>query len=341
MPTRVVDFSYDLPEELIAQTPVEPRDASRLLVLDRATGEVRHRDRFSEIVDELNAGDVLVFNVSKVFKARLMIDRFEVFVLKVRDGEIDALVKGSRKLKAKSQKLGAFEVISKTDEGIVTMRSSMAAAEMFEFCEKNGSVPTPPYVTTKLDREDRYQTVYAKSTGSVAAPTAGLHFTPELIERIRSKGVQIEHVTLHVGIGTFRPVQTKHIEDHVMHAEYVEIDAETAKRINQAKTEERRIIAVGTTTVRVLEGVAVRGSRQSAVGKEGLTEFSGELNIFITPGFQFQIVDALITNFHLPKSTLLMLVSAFAGRENVFAVYQAAIDHTYRFFSFGDATFIR
>ncbi len=352
MPTPVTDFSYDLPEELIAQTPIEPRDSSRLLVLDRKPSpckggvggglSVQHRPHFSEIIDELRAGDVLVFNISKVFRARLMIDGFEVFVLKVRDGEIDALVKGSKKLRGARRELGDFEVISKTDDGIVTLKTNRSSTEMFAFCESNGSVPTPPYVTTKLERDDRYQTVYAETTGSVAAPTAGLHFTPGLIEQIREKGVQIEHVTLHVGIGTFRPVQTEHIEDHTMHAEYVAIDAGTAHRISAAKLEGRRIIAVGTTTVRVLEGVASFSHPEQREGSPvKLGAFSGELNIFITPGFRFQIVDALITNFHLPKSTLLMLVSAFAGRENVLAAYQEAIDRGYRFFSFGDAMFIR
>ena len=341
MQTPVSSFSYDLPEERIAQTPVEPRDASRLLVLDRTTGATAHHDRFSEIIDELHAGDVLVFNVSKVFNARLMIDGFEVFVLKVRDGEIDALVKGSRKLGIGSKLSVNFEVVSKSPDGVVTFRTTMTARKLFDFCENFGEIPTPPYVKAKLWHGDRYQTVYAESTGSVAAPTAGLHFTPELIERIRSKGVQIEHVTLHVGIGTFRPVQTEHIEDHVMHAEYVEIDAGTAERINRAKTESRRIIAVGTTTVRVLEGVAARSGRPSGAETEGLAAFTGELNMFITPGFRFRIVDALLTNFHLPKSTLLMLVSAFAGRENVLAAYQEAIEQKYRFFSFGDAMLIR
>lgn len=332
MLTPVTDFSYDLPEELIAQTPIEPRDASRLLVLDRYSGEIRHRDRFSEIIDELNTGDVLVFNVSKVFKARLQIDGFEVFVLKVRDGEIDALVKPGRKAGI-GFRIGDLEVVSKTDDGIVALKTGRSVTEMFAFCESAGSVPTPPYVTTELANPDRYQTVYAKSTGSVAAPTAGLHFTPELIERARSKGVQIEEVILHVGIGTFRPVQTDHIEDHVMHAEFVEFDAEAAERIRLAKSEGRRVIAVGTTTVRVLEGVV------ATIGELG--EYHGEVNMFITPGFQFQIVDGLVTNFHLPKSTLLMLVSAFAGRERILAAYQEAIDRRYRFFSFGDAMFIR
>lgn len=342
MPTPVTDFDYNLPERLIAQVPIEPRDASKLLVLDREPSPIHggvgggrgicHVPHFRDIVDELRAGDILVFNVSKVFKARLLIDGFEVFVLKVRDGEIDALVRGSRKLQSGSA-LGDFTVISKTNDGIVTMNTSRSAFDMFAFCEHRGSVPTPPYVTTALERDDRYQTVYAKSTGSVAAPTAGLHFTPELLHTIQSKGVQIEEVTLHVGIGTFRPVQTEMIEDHVMHAEYVEIDGATADRITAAKREGRRVIAVGTTTVRVLEGVAAtRGA---------LEAFAGELNMFITPGFKFRVIDGLITNFHLPKSTLLMLVSAFAGRENVLAAYQEAIERGYRFFSFGDAMFIR
>lgn len=335
MPTPVTDFSYELPEELIAQVPIELRDSSRLLVLDRHSGEVQHRPRFSEIIDELRADDVLVFNVSKVFNARLQIDGFEVFVLKVRDGEIDALVKGSKKLKMEDEKkkIGDFEMISKTDDGIITLKTDRSALKMFEFCEKHGSVPTPPYVTTKLTDPERYQTVYAKSIGSVAAPTAGLHFTPELIEKARLKGVQIEEVTLHVGMGTFRPVFTDHIEDHVMHAEFVVIDDATARRIRSAKAEGRRIIAVGTTTVRVLEGVVAT--------IDELAEYRGEVNMFITPGFKFQIIDSLITNFHLPRSTLLMLVSAFAGREHVLSAYQQAVDEKYRFFSFGDAMFIR
>ncbi len=332
MSTPVTDFSYNLPEELIAQIPVEPRDASRLLVLDRGTGKVVHRPRFSEILDELRAGDVLVFNISKVFKARLSMDGFEVFVLKVRDGEIDALVKPGRKAGI-GFLIGDFKVVSKTDDGIVTLSTGRSAAEMFAFCESAGSVPTPPYVTTELADPDRYQTVYAKTTGSVAAPTAGLHFTPELIDQARAKGVQIEEVTLHVGIGTFRPVQTDHVEDHIMHAEFVEIDEPTVARIRSAKAEGRRIIAVGTTTVRVLEGVAL------TIGE--LVAYSGEINMFITPGFEFNVIDGLITNFHLPKSTLLMLVSAFAGRESILTAYQQAIDQRYRFFSFGDAMFIR
>jgi S-adenosylmethionine:tRNA ribosyltransferase-isomerase len=332
MPTPVTDFDYALPPDLIAQSPIEPRDASRLLVLDRVTGEVQHRPQFSAILDELKSGDVLVFNSSKVFKARLFIEGHEVFVLKVRDGEIDALVKGSRKFPIGSV-LGSFQVLAKTDDGIVTLKTGLPMSAMFDFCNAQGEVPTPPYMPANASTLDRYQTVYAKTTGSVAAPTAGLHFTPELIEAARSKGVQIEEITLHVGIGTFRPVQADNIEDHTMHAEFVEIDASTTDRINAAKAEGRRIIAVGTTTIRALEGVSsTRGQ---------LETYCGELNIFITPGFQFQIIDAVITNFHLPKSTLLMLISAFAGREHVLAAYAEAIERRYRFFSFGDAMFIR
>lgn len=331
MSTNIQDFSYNLPEDRIAQTPIEPRDHSRLLVLSRRSGAIVHRSRFSEILDQLRSGDVLVFNTSKVFKARLQLDGFEVFVLKVRDGEIDTLVKPGRKAKIGSM-IGAWIVMSKTPDGIVTFQTDQSAAEMFAFCEKRGSIPTPPYVTSQLSNVDRYQTVYAQSLGSVAAPTAGLHFTPELIDRMRAKGVQIEEVLLHVGIGTFRPVQVDDIDDHVMHEEWVEINKETAKRLDTAKTEGRRIIAVGTTTVRVLEGV---------VAKMGeLQEYRGAINLFITPGFRFHVVDALITNFHLPKSTLLVLVSAFAGRENVLAAYHQAIEEEYRFFSFGDAMFI-
>ncbi len=356
--TSINLFDYDLPPSSIAQVPIEPRDASRLLVLDRVSeqrsesdmyspplrggvgGGLKDLPHFTSIITELRAGDVLVFNRSKVFKARLMIDGFEVFVLVVRDGDIDALVKGSKKLHAGSV-LGDFEVMSKTDDGIVTFKTGLSSAAMFAFCDEHGVMPTPPYVTTKLEHDDRYQTVYATSTGSVAAPTAGLHFTPELIEAIAAKGVQIEYVTLHVGIGTFRPVQTEHIEDHTMHAEYVEIDAGTAARINAAKAEGRRVIAVGTTTVRVLEGVALRTLPLTKGETEGVGAFAGPINIFITPGFTFRIVDGLITNFHLPKSTLLVLVSAFAGRENVLRAYHHAIHAGYRFFSFGDAMFIR
>ncbi len=329
MGTAISFFDYDLPPEYIAQTPVEPRDASKLLVMDRVTGETSERV-FRDIVDLLRPSDVLVFNASKVFRARLRFGEFEVFVLRIRDDEVDALVRPGKKITVDAKcPIGHFvSVRNKTADGIVTFETGMTAAEMLAYCDAHGDVPTPPYVTSNID-EARYQTVYAKDVGSVAAPTAGLHFTPELHECIRAKGVQVEEVTLHVGIGTFRPVQSATLEEHVMHSEWVQVDDAAATRIRTARAEGRRVIAVGTTTVRVLEGVvAARGS---------LEGYIGEVNMFITPGFAFQTVDGLITNFHLPKSTLLVLVSAFAGREHVLAAYEHAKQRNYRFFSFGDA----
>ncbi len=331
MATDISLFDYDLPTSFIAQTPTEPRDASKLLVMDRATGEVSHRI-FRDIVDLLRPSDVLVFNVSKVFKARIVEDGVEMFVLRMRDGEADVLLRPGKKFAVGSLVFGKFEVQKKHDDGIVTVATNMTVDDMLAYCDQHGTVPTPPYVTAPLDDASRYQTVYAKDTGSVAAPTAGLHFTPELLDAIRAKGVTIEEVTLHVGIGTFRPVQSATLEEHVMHSEWVHIDDAVAERINAAKADHRRIIAVGTTTVRVLEGVT------RTCGE--LRGYSGEINIFITPGFDFKIIDVLITNFHLPKSTLLVLVSAFADRDNALAAYDVAKDCDYRFFSFGDAMFI-
>lgn len=335
MPTPVAEFDYHLPEELIAQYPVEPRDSSRLLVLNRKTGETKH-EIFSDIVDELREGDVLVFNATKVFRARLTNDAgVEMFVLRIEEGSAEVLLRPGKKFPVGSlvtMRDRAFLVKEKTPDGMVRVDTQMSASEMFAFCEAHGEIPTPPYVASKNIADTQYQTVYAKETGSVAAPTAGLHFTPKLLDRLRAKGVQCEEVLLHVGIGTFRPVQVEHIEDHVMHPEWVELKVDVADRISQAKREGRRIIAVGTTTTRVLEGIAaIRGELQG---------YAGELNIFITPGFQFRIIDGLITNFHLPKSTLLMLVSAFAGRENVLEAYRDAVSKKYRFFSFGDAMLI-
>lgn len=331
MSTDVRLFDYDLPESFIAQTPAEPRDSSRLMVLDRATGSIRH-ERFFDIVHALQAGDVLVFNRSKVFKARLVADGIEVFILRIREGEVEALLRPGKKFPVGATlPIGGFVVAHKRPDGVCTLKTAMTSEQMLAFCEARGSIPTPPYVTTNVD-DERYQTVYAKETGSVAAPTAGLHFTPELIERMKAKGVQIEEVTLHVGIGTFRPMQSDTLEEHTMHSEWVSVSEETAARICQAKAEGRRVIAVGTTTVRVLEGVAkVRGT---------LTAYEGEVNLFITPGFVFQVVDALVTNFHLPKSTLLVLVSSFADRDRVLAAYEEAKREGYRFFSFGDAMLI-
>ncbi len=365
MGTDISLFNYDLPESFIAQHSVEPRDHSKLMVLDRQTGELQHK-HFFDILDELRAGDVLVFNTSKVFKARLVVTRspssgggqrtappageaavrgvsaVELFVLRVHDGFIDALIKPGKKFPIGSsiEVFGhMFMVEAKTDDGVVRLRTDLSVATMLEFCDEHGQIPTPPYVNEKLDDTAKYQTVYAKEVGSVAAPTAGFHFTDELLEKIRSKGVQIEHVILHVGIGTFRPVLTETIEEHVMHSEWVSLSQATADNINRAKAEGRRVIAVGTTTTRVLEGIAMRAGADAPVAP--LVAYEGEINIFITPGFVFKVIDGLITNFHLPKSTLLVLISSFAGRENVLHAYEEAKKNGYRFFSFGDAMFIR
>lgn len=300
-------------------------------------------ERFSDIVDDLRAGDVLVFNTSRVFKARIpFADDHELFVLRIHDGSIEALLRPGKKYPVgASIAVGGYEfaVASKDADGVCTITTHLSVDAMLAFCDANGEIPTPPYIEGKIEKDADYQNVYAKETGSVAAPTAGFHFTPELLTKLKEKGIQTEEVILHVGIGTFRPVQANHIEDHVMHPEWVELKADTAHRIMQAKREGRRIIAVGTTTTRVLEGIA-KGTGEADVCHL-LTAFSGELNVFITPGFTFRIIDGLITNFHLPKSTLLMLVSAFAGRENVLKAYEAAVFEQYRFFSFGDAMFIR
>ncbi len=335
MPTNIELFNYDLPEEFIAQRSVEPRDHSKLMLVDRKTGQVDHK-RFDGIIDDLKAGDVLVFNTSKVFKARLVENDVEVFLLRIKDGEVEALIRPGKKFQV-GDKLKMFNVdftlAPDLSDGIRLLKSDLSAAEMMKFCDDHGQVPTPPYVKDASKEEKDYQTVYAKEVGSVAAPTAGFHFTEELLEKIKAKGVQIEHVVLHVGIGTFRPVQVDTLEEHTMHSEWVSLPADVAKRINDAKSEGRRVIAVGTTTTRVLEGVA------TAQGE--LVGFEGEVNMFITPGYEFKIIDGLITNFHLPKSTLLVLVSALAGRENILAAYEEAKKNNYRFFSFGDAMFIR
>jgi S-adenosylmethionine:tRNA ribosyltransferase-isomerase len=343
MGTPIEQFDYVLPSERIAQEPVEPRDASRLLVLDRKSCAIEHKT-FRNIVDELNAGDVLVMNDTKVFKARLRGHRFkkefEVFLLRpLPDAMPGSSIWHAMIRPGKLAHEGNFielspdvsaTVSAKREDGTVELAFPMSVEEVLGFADKRGEIPVPPYVQKAPEKFETYQTVYARETGSVAAPTAGFHFTKRLIEELRGKGVQIEFVTLHVGIGTFRPVKTTTLEEHEMHGEFVTIAPDTARRINEAKREGRRIIAVGTTTVRALEG--------SGVPEGG---FSGDVNLFITPGFNFKIIDALITNFHLPKSTLLVLVSAFAGREHVLKAYQEAIRLGYRFYSFGDAMFIR
>lgn len=334
------DFYYDLPEELIAQTPAQPRDSSRLLTYNRATGEVRH-EIFRDVINYLNAGDVLVINNTKVLPARLYAHTenggaVEVLLLKRLDiDKWEVLVKPGKKCSV-GKKLYISEELSLTVEGITDSGERIVKfyydGVFEEILERLGTMPLPPYIKTKLKDKNRYQTVYAKVDGSAAAPTAGLHFTPELLERIKTKGVLIAEVLLHVGLGTFRPVKEDIITDHKMHSEYFEVSAEAAETINSAKREGRRVIAVGTTSVRTLE---------SAADESGfLKPQKGNTQIFIYPPYKFKCVDALITNFHLPESTLIMLVAALTGREKILELYKTAVNERYRFFSFGDAMMI-
>ncbi len=401
------DFDYDLPPQLISQTPAEPRDSSRLMVIDKDIQKIEHK-RFYDIVNYLAAGDLLVWNNSKVFKARLrgeiLLDittddiddarearlhvtgkilnssPVEIFLVRPMENKFvwKVLAKPGRKLRLGMKVKFALdfegEVMLKEPDGTILMQFSEDDMNVRAKANMYGEVPLPPYINSAVDSSqsavvspqstdyglqlsERYQTIYAKHEGSVAAPTAGFHFTPELIEKLEKKGVQFAEVTLHVGLGTFLPVKTQRIEDHQMHSEWVEITAKNADIINQAKAEGRRVVSVGTTTVRVLEGVAQLtnnltiqqfnnlSSRNKETRKQGNSEvrsYNGDINIFVTPGFKFKIVDALITNFHLPKSTLLMLVSAFAGdRQFVLKCYEEAIREQYRFYSFGDAMLIK
>ena len=338
---KTSDFDYYLPEELIAQTPVYPRDSSRLMVYDREKDEIYHR-HFFDIVDYLKKGDVLVRNNTKVLPARMFAltpngGKVEVLLLKRFDlTEWEVLVKPGKKArvgaKLKISDELSLEVLNNIEES-GSRRVKFYYDGVFEdIISRLGEMPLPPYITEKLKDQGRYQTVYAKVDGSAAAPTAGLHFTDELIEKIKAKGVEIVDVLLHVGLGTFRPVKSEDILEHHMHSEYYEISQDAAEKINRAKKEGRRIIAVGTTSVRTLESAANDKGEVRAV-KEN-TE------IFIYPPYKFKCVDALITNFHLPKSTLIMLISALAGRENILKVYEEAIAMEYRFFSFGDAMLI-
>lgn len=339
------DFYYDLPKELIAQTPIEPRDASRMLVYDRKSGAVEHR-HFYDIVDYLKKGDVLVINNTKVIPARIYATRLprtdktiekntEVLLLKrVEYDTWECITRPAKKLKIGTVldfEAMTGEVVGYGEEGIRFVKFAFDGA--FEnILEEIGNMPLPPYITQKLEDKTRYQTVYGKVEGSAAAPTAGLHFTPELLDRLSSQGVEIAKVLLHVGLGTFRPVKETDILKHKMHSEYFEIDQANADIINCALKEGRRVVCVGTTSVRVVE---------SAVGDDGYIKPScGETDIFIYPGYEFRALDGLITNFHLPESTLIMLVSALAGRENVLAAYEEAVKERYRFFSFGDAMLV-
>ncbi len=339
---KTSDFYYDLPEELIAQDPLENRSDSRLMVLDKETGAVSHHV-FREIVDYLNPGDCLVINDTKVIPARLIGERegtgakIEVLLLKRKTGDVwETLVKPGRKAKPGTRiqfggGLLVGEVMDIVDEGNRLIRFEFEGI-FEEILDQLGQMPLPPYITHQLKDKDRYNTVYATHSGSAAAPTAGLHFTPELLKIIEEKGIDIARVTLHVGLGTFRPVKVDDVENHHMHSEFYMIDEEAAEKINRAKENGKRVICVGTTSCRTIESAADENGR--------LKSCSGWTEIFIYPGYQFKILDCLITNFHLPESTLIMLVSALAGKENVLAAYEEAVKERYRFFSFGDAMFI-
>ncbi len=338
---KTSDFYYDLPPELIAQTPLERRDGSRLLVLNRATGAIRHL-RFYDLPDLLQSGDCLVLNDSRVLPARLFGRRetggaAEVLLLTDRGDNVwECLVRPGRKLRRGAKiefgdGLLRAEIVEELPEGNRLIRFEYEGI-FLELLERLGRMPLPPYIKAELEDGERYQTVYARHLGSAAAPTAGLHFTKELLETIRQKGVALAWVTLHVGLGTFRPVKEETVEDHPMHAEYCVIPPEAAELINRTRQNGGRVICVGTTACRTLESFAAEDGTVAPA--------SGWTDIFIYPGYRFKAVDALITNFHLPESTLLMLVSALAGRETILAAYKEAIEKRYRFFSFGDAMFI-
>ncbi|WP_160671347.1 tRNA preQ1(34) S-adenosylmethionine ribosyltransferase-isomerase QueA [Clostridium sp. C8-1-8] len=339
---KASDFYFDLPEELIAQVPLEERDSSRLMVLDKHSGEIEHKI-FHDVLDYFNEGDTLILNNTRVLPARLIGEKegskgkIEFLLLKRLDNDRwECLAKpgkrakvgtkfsfGDGKLKAEVKEIGeeGNRIIDFTYEGIFE-----------QVLDELGQMPLPPYIHEKLDDKERYQTVYSKEKGSAAAPTAGLHFTNDLLEKIKAKGVNVAYLTLHVGLGTFRPVKVEDVENHNMHSEFYQLSKETADIINNTKKAGKRVIAVGTTSTRTLETIA---------DSEGnLSESSGWTDIFIYPGYQFKVVDALITNFHLPESTLIMLVSALAGKENILNAYNTAVKEGYRFFSFGDAMFI-
>jgi S-adenosylmethionine:tRNA ribosyltransferase-isomerase len=338
---KTSDYYFDLPQELIAQDPLEDRSASRLLMVDKNTGETKH-EIFRNIVDYLSPGDCLVLNNTKVLPARLIGVKeetgasIEVLLLKRREGNIwETLVKPGKKAKPGTRLsfgdgLLTGEVLEIVEEGNRLIRFSYEGI-FEEVLDRLGEMPLPPYITHKLQDKNRYQTVYAKYDGSAAAPTAGLHFTEELLHRIEEKGVRLAYVTLHVGLGTFRPVKAENVLEHHMHSEYYQISAEAAAAINETKKKGGRIICVGTTSCRTIES--------AADDKGHLEECCGNTEIFIYPGYRFKVLDCLITNFHLPESTLVMLVSALAGREHVLAAYEEAIREKYRFFSFGDACF--
>lgn len=340
---RTDDFDFELPEELIAQHPIEKRDESRLMVLDKDTGEIEHKN-FYNIIDYLEEGDTLVVNDTKVIPARLFGEKedtkahIEILLLKNTSGNNwECLVKSAKRIKIGTivsfgDGLLKAKCIGMGEEGIRQLEFIYEGV-FYEILDKLGTMPLPPYIREKLEDKDRYQTVYAKNIGSAAAPTAGLHFTEELLEKIKNKGINVCYVTLHVGLGTFRPVSVEDVTKHTMHSEYYEMDEYTASVLNKAKKDGRRIISVGTTSTRTLESIMDKYNE--------FRECSGWTNIFIYPGYKFRAIDALVTNFHLPKSTLIMLVSALSSREIVLNAYKEAVKCKYRFFSFGDAMFIK
>ncbi|GAA3609558.1 tRNA preQ1(34) S-adenosylmethionine ribosyltransferase-isomerase QueA [Secundilactobacillus similis DSM 23365 = JCM 2765] len=339
------DFDYDLPHELIAQTPIEKRDASRLLVMDHETGELED-EHFYNIIDHLNPGDAVVMNDSRVMPARIYGVKpetgghVEVLLLHNTQGdEWETLMKPAKRIRV-------GQTVTFGDDGALTATVTKElehGGRMIEFhydgifmeiLEKLGETPLPPYIKEKLDDPERYQTVYAKQAGSAAAPTAGLHWTKELLKKVEDKGIKLVYLTLHVGLGTFRPVDEENIEDHKMHSEFYQLSEESAKTLNEVRANGGRIVATGTTSIRTLETIGTKFHGE-------IKADSGWTDIFIKPGYQWQVVDAFITNFHLPKSTLVMLVAAFTGRDNILNAYQHAIEERYRFFSFGDAMFIK
>lgn len=340
---RTDDFDYYLPEELIAQTPLQKRDSSKMLVLNKENGKIEHK-HFNDILDYLEEGDVLVLNDTKVIPARLLGVKeetnavIEILMLKEENENVwECLSKPAKRIKIGTivdfgnGKLKA-ECVGIGEEGIRKFKFIYTGI-FYEILDELGEMPLPPYIHEKLNQKDRYQTVYAKNIGSAAAPTAGLHFTLELLDKIKEKNIKIEYVTLHVGLGTFRPVSVENVKEHKMHSEFYVMSEETANVLNEAKKNNNRIISVGTTSTRTLETI------MNLYGE--FKECSGWTDIFIYPGYEFKAIDALITNFHLPKSTLVMLVSALAGKENILNAYKVAVDEKYRFFSFGDCMFIK
>ncbi len=340
---KVSDFDFYLPEELIAQHPLKERDSSKFMVVDRNTGEIEHKV-FHDVLDYLEEGDTLVLNNTRVMPARLIGEKeetggkIEFLLLKRLEGDKwECLAKPGKRAK-----IGTVFTFGEGKLKAVVREIGLEGNRVIEFIydgifeqilDELGQMPLPPYIHERLEDRERYQTVYSKEKGSAAAPTAGLHFTEELLEKIKEKGVNIAFLTLHVGLGTFRPVKVESIDDHVMHSEYYELDEENAKIINDTKERGNRVIAVGTTSTRTLETIGSKDGRVKAQ--------SGWTDIFIYPGYKFNIVDALITNFHLPESTLIMLVSALAGKENIMNAYKKAVEEKYRFFSFGDSMFIK